>query len=196
MRDDPSRSLGKRLFDLILVLALALPAIMVCVVASLVIWLDDRSNPIFVQQRLGRNGRPFRLIKLRTMRRNTDDCPSHEVSQSSITRPGALLRQTKLDELPQLWNVLCGEMSFVGPRPGLPSQTTLAEERRRLGVDQLSPGITGISQVQGLDMSSPKRLAEVDAGYLRKWSLARDIRLMLLTATGGGQGDAARRRAR
>ena len=193
MPNDPVNSIGKRLFDLVLALLLALPAVVACTVAALLIWLDDRANPFFVQLRLGRDGRPFRLVKLRTMRIGTGDRPSHETTHGSITRTGALLRRTKLDELPQLWNVLRGEMSFVGPRPGLPSQTTLANERNRHGVDRLSPGITGVSQVQGLDMSTPERLAETDAGYLRKWSLTRDLHLLARTAVGGGRGDAASR---
>ncbi|PTW44072.1 lipopolysaccharide/colanic/teichoic acid biosynthesis glycosyltransferase [Sphingomonas faeni] len=193
MQNDPVNSIGKRLFDLVLALLLALPAVAACTVAALLIWLDDRANPFFVQLRLGRDGRPFRLVKLRTMRIGTGDRPSHETTHGSITRTGALLRRTKLDELPQLWNVLRGEMSFVGPRPGLPSQTTLANERHRHGVDRLSPGITGVSQVQGLDMSTPERLAETDADYLRKWSFTRDLHLLARTAVGGGRGDAASR---
>jgi lipopolysaccharide/colanic/teichoic acid biosynthesis glycosyltransferase len=193
MQDDPSTSVGKRVFDLMLALALTLPAILFCGIAVILVWLDDRSNPVFVQQRLGRNGRAFRLVKLRTMRVGTGDRPSHETQFASITRIGSLLRRTKLDELPQLWNVLRGEMSFVGPRPGLPTQTVLANERRRHGVDRLLPGITGVSQVQGLDMSTPELLAEADADYLRRWSLMRDLRLLVATAKGGGQGDAARR---
>ncbi len=193
MQNDPVNSFGKRLFDLVLALVLTLPAVVACTVAALLIWLDDHANPFFVQSRLGRDGRPFRLVKLRTMRTGTGDRPSHETTQGSITRTGALLRRTKLDELPQLWNVLRGEMSFVGPRPGLPSQTILANERHRHGVDRLSPGITGVSQVQGLDMSTPERLAETDAAYLRKWSLSRDLHLLVRTAMGGGRGDAASR---
>ena len=193
MPNDPVNSIGKRLFDLVLAFLLALPAVVACTVAALLIWVDDRANPFFVQLRLGRDGRPFRLVKVRTMRVGTGDRPSHETTHGSITRTGALLRRTKLDELPQLWNVLRGEMSFVGPRPGLPSQTTLANERHRHGVDRLSPGITGVSQVQGLDMSTPERLAETDAVYLRKWSLTRDLQLLARTAVGGGRGDAASR---
>lgn len=193
MHGDPSTSVGKRIFDFTLALALAGPAIAICIVALVLVWIGDRSNPIFVQERLGRNGRRFRLVKLRTMRVGTGDRPSHETQLGSITRTGAWLRRTKLDELPQLWNVLHGDMSFVGPRPGLPSQTLLAQERSRHGVDRLLPGITGVAQVQGLDMSTPELLAETDAGYLRPWSLSRDLRLLMLTARGGGQGDAARR---
>ncbi|WP_082457234.1 sugar transferase [Sphingomonas sp. Leaf23] len=190
MQRHPSQSIAKRGFDLALALALAIPAIAISVLAMFFIWVDDRANPIFVQKRLGRNGAPFHLVKLRTMRVGTGDRPSHESQTTNITRIGALLRRTKLDELPQLWNVLRGEMSFVGPRPGLPSQTILAEARRRHGVDRLLPGITGVAQVAGVDMSTPEYLAEVDAGYLGKWSLGRDLALLLRTASGSGRGDA------
>lgn len=183
---------AKRVFDFTLALLLAIPAAVACGVAALLIWLDDRANPFFVQRRLGRDERPFRLIKLRTMRVGTGDRPSHEAGRKSITRVGALLRRTKLDELPQLWNVLCGEMSFVGPRPGLPSQIELADSRRRHGVHHILPGITGVSQVRGLDMSTPEHLAETDALYLRDWSLKRDLQLLMRTALGGGRGDAVR----
>lgn len=193
MQTHPSQSVAKRAFDLTLALMLVVPTIAICLVAMIVIWIDDRSNPIFMQQRLGRDGRPFWLMKLRTMRVGTGDRPSHEAQATSITRIGALLRRTKLDELPQLWNVLRGEMSFIGPRPGLLTQTVLASERRRHGVDRLSPGITGIAQVQGIDMSAPEYLAEVDSAYLTKWSLNRDLRLLMLTVAGGGRGDAVRR---
>lgn len=182
----------KRLFDLALGLVLAVPAALMCIVAAFLIWLDDRANPFFIQVRLGRDEKAFRLVKLRTMRVGTGDRPSHEAGRQNITRVGALLRRTKLDELPQLWNVLRGDMSFVGPRPGLPSQIELADSRRRHGVHRLVPGITGVSQVRGLDMSTPERLAETDALYLRHWSMKRDMDLLVQTAMGGGRGDAVR----
>lgn len=192
MRYGSKGSGGKRAFDLTFALLLAIPAALACGVAALLIWLDDRANPFFVQIRLGRNERPFRLVKLRTMRVGTGDRPSHETVRGSITRIGAMMRRTKLDELPQLWNVLRGEMSFVGPRPGLPSQVELADSRRRHGVDCLLPGITGVSQVQGLDMSTPERLAETDATYIGDWSIARDLRLLIRTGMGNGRGDAVK----
>lgn len=192
MQQRPTGTAGKRIFDLVLVLILAVPAVAACVVAAAVIWFDDRANPLFVQTRLGRDGRPFRLVKLRTMRMGTGDRPSHEAGRQHITRMGGLMRRTKLDELPQLWNVLRGEMSFVGPRPGLPSQIELADCRRQHGVDRLLPGITGVAQVAGLDMSTPARLAEKDATYIGPWSLRRDLALLVQTGLGGGRGDAAR----
>ena len=175
---------------MVLALLLAAPALAICAIAAVLIWAGDRANPFFVQVRLGRDERSFRLVKLRTMRVGTGDRPSHEAARHSITTVGAVMRRTKLDELPQLWNVVRGEMSFVGPRPGLPSQRELAECRRRHGVDRLLPGITGISQVQGLDMSTPERLAATDAIYAQQWSLVRDVRLLIQTALGGGRGDA------
>lgn len=181
----------KRMFDIGLAMMLFPVAVPMCAVAALLIWREDKANPLFVQYRLGRNGRKFRLIKLRTMRVDTGDRPSHETMEGSITRTGALLRRTKLDELPQIWNIVRGEMSFVGPRPGLPSQVELADSRRRHGVDRLIPGITGVAQVAGLDMSTPQHLAEIDASYLGKWSLRRDLLLLWKTAMGGGRGDAA-----
>ena len=188
MKDD----VGKRTFDLTLALLLVVPATLICAVAAAVIWLDDHANPLFVQTRVGRDEKLFRLFKLRTMRVGTGDRPSHEAGRHQITRIGQLLRRTKLDELPQLWNVLRREMSFVGPRPGLPTQTHLAASRRQHGVHRLLPGITGVSQVRNLDMSTPDLLAESDANYLANWSIKRDVGLLLTTALGGGRGDAAK----
>lgn len=193
MRDFSGMPARKRAFDLIFALGLAVPAAVLCAIAAVVIWLEDRANPFFVQRRLGHDGQTFRLIKLRTMRVGTGDLPSHQTARGSVTRTGAIFRRTKLDEIPQIWNVLRGEMSFVGPRPGLPTQLELAECRRRLGVDRLLPGITGVAQVQGLDMSTPEHLAQVDATYIGDWSLGRDMALLWQTAMGGGQGDAAAR---
>lgn len=196
MRDVLGVPAGKRAFDLTVALSLAVPAAILCALAAVAIWLEDRANPFFVQCRLGRNGRTFSLIKLRTMHVGTGDIPSHSAAPSSITRTGTIFRRTKLDELPQIWNVLRGEMSFVGPRPGLPTQFELAECRRQRGVDRLLPGITGVAQVQGLDMSTPEHLARVDATYIGAWSLSRDMALLWRTAMGGGRGDAAMRHHR
>jgi len=154
-------------------------------------WLENRS-PIFQQVRLGRHRQPFTLVKFRTMRRDTDNVPTHMVSASSVTPLGRFLRRTKLDELPQLWNVLLGEMSLVGPRPGLPSQTVLTEARARAGVFEARPGITGLAQLQGIDMSTPEALAEVDARMLSELTAARYLKLIFVTVLGGGGGDRVR----
>lgn len=181
----------KRALDIVLCLALLIPSAVLCLVVLPIVYLDTRATPLFVQRRIGRNQRPFRLVKLRTMRADTRHLASHEVGAAQITASGRWLRRLKLDELPQLLNVLSGSMSLVGPRPCLPVQHELIEERDRRGVFALRPGITGPAQVAGIDMSTPAILAELDATYLTPWSLRRDFALLLATATGNGRGDAA-----
>jgi lipopolysaccharide/colanic/teichoic acid biosynthesis glycosyltransferase len=185
-------SASKRLFDAGVSLALLAPAALITLLVLPVVWLETRANPLFRQERVGRGGKRFTMLKIRTMRAGTPDGASHEIGGSTITQSGRLLRRTKLDELPQLWNVLVGDMSLVGPRPCLPSQSALIEERRRRGVLALRPGVTGVAQAAGIDMSDPKRLAEADATYLDGWSLGRDLDILIGTAMGGGSGDAAR----
>ncbi|SJZ86878.1 sugar transferase [Consotaella salsifontis] len=179
----------KRTFDLVLALLLLPFALPIVLVLAAVIRSTTAGPAIFRQVRVGREGRPFVCLKLRTMRTDTLNAPSHEVGSSGVTSVGRVLRRTKLDELPQLWNILLGEMSFVGPRPCLPSQTELIEARRAYGLDAIRPGITGVSQVKGVDMSNPARLAALDATYLDNMSLTNDLRLMALTVFGAGRGD-------
>lgn len=182
---------GKRCFDIILVTIMALPALVLCICCVVAIRCDRSGPAIFRQVRVGRNLRPFVLYKLRTMSVGTGDHASHEVSQAQITRVGQILRRTKLDELPQLLNVIKGDMSFVGPRPCLSSQTQLIEERDRRGVYVLRPGITGPAQLSGIDMSTPLKLAEADAAYLGRIHFVGDMTSVVLTALGRGRGDAA-----
>jgi O-antigen biosynthesis protein WbqP len=180
----------KRLLDLTLALLLAVPALLLCLLLAPLIALDCRASPLFVQTRVGRGGQPFAMVKLRTMAADTAHVASHDAPATAITRSGAWLRRLKIDELPQLINVLSGAMSFVGPRPSLPTQTALIEARRANGVLALRPGITGPAQVAGIDMRDPDVLARADAAYLAPWSLMRDVRLLIRTATGAGSGDA------
>ena len=153
--------------------------------------LELPGSPLFIQQRVGRHQVSFGMVKLRTMRADTEHVASHLVPLDRITRSGHLLRRFKLDELPQLWNVLTGAMSLVGPRPCLPSQDELIAERQARGVFVFRPGVTGPAQLMGLDMSQPQRLAEVEAEYFNRATLFQDIVLVLRTATGRGSGDAA-----
>ncbi|WP_045448479.1 sugar transferase [Tepidicaulis marinus] len=185
----------KRLFDILASAAgivVAGPLLLICMI---LIRRDSPGPALFRQVRVGRNEVPFVLLKLRTMFSDTRECPSHEVSFSAVTPLGRKLRAWKIDELPQLWNVLRGDMSIVGPRPCLPSQTELIEARRARGVNELRPGVTGISQVQGIDMSDPKKLAEVDALYIEQSGLLCDLRLILATLIGAGRGDRVRKKA-
>lgn len=136
---------------------------------------------LFAQQRVGRDGQIFVLFKLRSMFSGTFEVPTHDVPQDAFTPFGLFLRRWKLDELPQLYNVLIGDMSLVGPRPCLATQTELIEARWRNGLLQLSPGMTGLAQVQHIDMSDVERLMEVDARYFRTRTTIGDLKLILRT---------------
>ena len=152
----------------------------------------DTGSPIFRQQRLGRDQNPFTLIKFRTMRVDTASVATHLANASAITPFGHFLRRTKLDELPQLWNVLKGEMSLVGPRPGLPNQFELTAAREAHGVFKARPGITGLSQVNEIDMSTPEKLAESDARMIANMSVTNYFRYIIMTVLGKGSGDRIR----
>lgn len=154
--------------------------------------LFDTGSPLFFQERVGRYRQLFRLVKFRTMRRGTPDVGTHLADPSRVTALGRFLRRTKLDELPQLWNVFKGEMSLVGPRPCLPNQTELIAARDRLGVFAVRPGITGLAQIRGIDMSEPERLAQVDAEMVRRFGLGSYLKILLATLLGAGQGDRLR----
>jgi len=132
------------------------------------------------------------MLKLRTMASGTGDRPSHQVGIAHVTRVGRILRKLKLDELPQLWNVLLGQMSLVGPRPCLPSQHELIAARAERGLFRLRPGVTGPAQLLGVDMSDPVRLAQTEAEYFRSSTLSGDLKILMRTAIGAGRGDAAR----
>ena len=153
------------------------------------IGLFDTGLPLFRQRRLGRHQKPFTLLKFRTMRGDTASVATHLVSASSITAYGHFLRRTKLDELPQLWNVLKGDMSLVGPRPGLRNQEDLTAAREAYGVFAVRPGITGLSQINEIDMSTPELLAKTDAEMIRTTSIANYFRYIFLTVLGKGSGD-------
>lgn len=182
----------KRATDIILALALLPLAIVLCLPAAIAIRVESPGSPLFLQNRVGLRQKGFTLWKLRTMAAGTAHRGSHEISAAQITRIGKFLRRTKIDELPQVVNVLFGQMSFVGPRPCLPSQHELIVERTAMGVWDIKPGITGPAQLAGIDMSTPKRLAEADAAYIVERSLLGDLQLILQTATGGGRGDSVR----
>lgn len=160
-----------------------------------VLWLagwSDTGAPLFCQMRVGRFQKPFTLVKFRTMRPDTASVATHLADATAVTRLGRFLRRSKLDELPQLWNVLKGEMSLVGPRPCLFNQTELIAERESRGVFNARPGITGLAQINGIDMSTPKLLAETDARMLQDFGLAAYFAYILRTVTGAGRGDRIR----
>jgi len=154
-----------------------------------IIGLFVTGSPLFMQERVGRNKKPFTLVKFRTMTVDTASVASHLASTASITPFGGFLRKTKLDELPQLWNVLKGEMSLVGPRPGLFNQQELTQAREAKNIYNVRPGITGLAQVNEIDMSTPELLAETDAKMISTLSLKHYFIYILKTVTGSGSGD-------
>lgn len=166
-------------------LILLLPLILVLYI----IGLFDTGSPIFRQRRVGKNKHPFTLYKFRTMNINTRSVATHLANQSDVTKFGSFLRKTKLDELPQLLNVLIGDMSLVGPRPCLFSQEELISEREKRGVYNFKPGITGLAQINDVDMSTPVKLSEFDARMLKDLNLVNYLKFILATVIGKGQGD-------
>ncbi len=177
-----------RLLDFLFALAglmLGAPALLGIYIMGLL----DTGSPIFRQERVGRNQKSFTLVKFRTMRPDAASVATHLADVSAITHLGSFLRRTKLDELPQLWNVLKGEMSLVGPRPCLFNQTELIAERHSHGVFKARPGITGLAQVNNIDMSTPQLLAETDARMLQELTLALYFKYIFMTVGGKGAGD-------
>lgn len=152
--------------------------------AWLAIGLSSQGPVIFKQTRVGRSGKPFTCYKFRTMAVGVKQAATHEVGKDAITRVGHFLRRTKIDELPQIINIFRNEMSLIGPRPCLESQTALIEARRQRGVLDVKPGISGLAQIQGVDMSDPEKLAKLDAEYVARQSILLDLKIFLATARG------------
>jgi O-antigen biosynthesis protein WbqP len=131
----------------------------------------DTGYPLFIQKRVGLNLKNFTLIKFRTMKISTLSAGTHLIDSSNITCFGYFLRKFKLDELPQLLNVLMGDMSLVGPRPCLSNQKRLIIERKKRGIYKVKPGITGLAQVSGINMSRPVLLAKTDLKMIKQMNL-------------------------
>ena len=191
--DNPFYQFVRRIIDI----SIAIFAGILLSWLMIITWLSVRATSegpgIFRQTRVGRKGKLFTCYKMRTMRAGAPNAASHEVTNSEVTKVGNFLRRTKIDELPQLWNVLRGDLSLVGPRPCLPSQKDLIAIRRRLNVLETKPGITGLAQVRGIDMRDPERLAKVDLLYTKQASLVLDVKILVSTLFGNGQGDRVNR---
>ncbi len=171
----------KRIIDLIVAL-LGLVVLSPLILLLAVLTAVTSPGPmIFRQARVGRHERPFVCLKFRTMRTGTPHLGTHETPVSAITPLGRHLRRRGLDELPQLWNVAKGEMSLVGPRPCLNNQNEVIEQRRLHNVFCVAPGITGLAQINDIDMSDPVALAEIDAEYIRTCSIPGDFQIILRT---------------
>lgn len=150
------------------------------VLIAILVRLDSPGPVLYTQKRVGQGGRYFQIYKFRTMRRGTPELPTDRLHnpQCFITRIGRFLRKTSLDELPQLWNILRGDMSFVGPRPALHNQEALIAMRRAMGIDHLKPGLTGWAQINGRDEIDDAEKVRLDAYYLQHQTLLLDIMIL------------------
>jgi lipopolysaccharide/colanic/teichoic acid biosynthesis glycosyltransferase len=135
------------------------------------IGIFDSGSPLFIQKRVGYNVKSFSLIKLRTMPMGVRSVGTHLIKNIKLSSFGYFLRRTKIDEIPQLLNVLFGDMSLVGPRPCLFNQRKLISERKKRGVFKVRPGITGLAQISGIDMKTPTHLAKTDQKMIKNMSL-------------------------
>lgn len=188
--ENPAFNLIKRVIDLGFAVAIILVFWWLLLIVWVAIRVQSEGPGVFRQDRVGRNGKIFTCYKFRTMKVGTVQAGTHNVSAVAVTDGlGQFLRRTKIDELPQVWNILRNEISLVGPRPCLPVQEELVEERRRRSVLRVMPGITGLAQSEGIDMSDPVRLAVRDAEYVALQSLSLDLGILARTLLGGGQGD-------
>jgi lipopolysaccharide/colanic/teichoic acid biosynthesis glycosyltransferase len=180
---------AKRSIDLLAALTVLVLAGWAMLIIGLYVRIDSKGPAIFSQRRVGRHGREFTCYKFRTMSVGTPEAATHNISEAAITRAGYFLRRTKLDELPQIANVLINQMSLVGPRPCLPLQTELIDRRAQRKVLDLKPGITGLAQIHDIDMSEPARLAAWDSRYGAFRNVVSDCAIMIRTLLGGGSGD-------
>jgi O-antigen biosynthesis protein WbqP len=173
----------KRGVDVVLSLVLIVLLSPIFLIVSIIIKLDSEGPVFFTQKRYGRNGTYFNIIKFRSMYTGTPDIPTDRLRnpEAYVTRVGRVLRKTSLDELPQLFNILKGDMAFIGPRPALHNQHALIEARKRLGIDKLRPGLTGYAQVMGRDFITDEQKVQYDKYYMEHESLLLDIRIILLT---------------
>ena len=173
----------KRCVDLLLALMAALVLLLPCALVALAVRLSSPGPALYWSNRVGRNNKVFRMPKFRSMRIDTPTVATHLLDKPDqwLTPIGSFLRKSSLDELPQLWCILRGEMSFVGPRPALDSQHDLIESRTRLGVHALVPGLTGWAQINGRDELPLVKKVALDAYYLKHQSLWLDLQIMLTT---------------
>lgn len=162
------------LFSLIGLIILAIPMLII----ALLIKIDDKGPAIFVQKRFGKDKKFFSFYKFRSMKTNAPDVPTHlfKNPEQYLTRLGKILRKTSLDELPQLINILKGDMSIIGPRPALWNQDDLIEERDKYGANSLRPGLTGLAQISGRDELDIEEKALLDGKYTENLSLLMDLK--------------------
>lgn len=172
---------GKRLLDLFIVVTACFVLSPIFLITSLCIKLFDPGPIIFWQKRVGRNGQLFDFYKFRSMPVNTGDLPSDQVGKVKLTWTGKFIRRTNIDELPQLFNIFKGDMSIVGPRPPIASQSELIELRKNNGSLSLMPGLTGLAQISSFDGMSFAEKAHFDGLYAKDVHFIGDLSIMLRT---------------
>lgn len=180
---------AKRAMDLAICLFIFIAFWWLMVIIWGLIKFTSNGPAIFAQKRIGNYGEEFTCYKFRTMYLDTKEAGTHEITSDNITKIGKILRKLKLDELPQIWNILRNQMSLVGPRPCLPSQILLRELRQKKGVFSMKAGLTGLAQIQGVDMSQPDQLTDIEAQYLAVRTNVLDMQILIKTFLGSGQGD-------
>ncbi len=174
----------KRVLDFLLSLAATILLSPIMLALSIWVKLDSPGPVFFRQKRVGIHKTHFNILKFRTMKSDTPhDVPTHMLKNpdSYITKSGAFLRKTSLDELPQIWNILAGQMSIVGPRPALYNQYDLIEERDKYGANDVRPGLTGLAQVNGRDELEIEEKARLDGEYVKNLTFAMDLRCFFKT---------------
>ena len=179
----------KVFFDIIISFFLIIILSIPFSILVLILFIFSKGPIFFVQKRVGKNQKLFKLIKLRTMKINTKSVETHLISHEQVTQSGRIMRKFKIDEIPQLINVVSGKMSLVGPRPCLESQKKLIELRKKNNVFSVKPGVTGLAQIKNIDMSNPRFLSKIDKLYIKKMNFCFDVFILVLTLFGKGFGD-------
>ena len=151
------------------------------IVSAFFIFFEDGMPIFFIQERIGKNEKIFKLFKIRTMLISTPSKGTHQINDNQLLKSGRMFRKLKIDELPQILNFVFGDLNLVGPRPGLPIQKELFNYRKSKNVFLIKPGITGLGQVLGYDMSNPKLLAEIDNLYMINRSFVLDLNIFFAT---------------
>lgn len=177
--------LWKRFFDIIFSALMLLGLSPFFLIIMVIVAIDTKGTPFFTQLRMGQNGKPFKIYKFRSMNVNAPaNVATHKLENPDqyISKIGNLIRKTSVDELPQLFNVLKGDMSFIGPRPVVLAEEDLISLRHQNGADRVRPGITGLAQIRGRDTVIIVEKAAHDAEYANTYSLALDLKILFITA--------------
>ena len=153
----------------------------VIVFSLLLVLIEDGFPLFFIQDRLGFDKKVFKIYKIRTMYNNTPSIATHDVSDSHYLKTGHILRKLKIDELPQVINFIKGDINLIGPRPGLPNQNELTRCRNKNNIFEIVPGISGLAQVLGYDMSNPSLLSKIDRLYIERKSVKLDLIIFIAT---------------